>query len=211
MSTAVAMNWLELDRSPHAIQFYSGDGFLCDSLARFVSTALEKEESALVIATDEHRDRIFERLKELGVDTDKWVKKGRLASFDAYLAKTQLVVDGKIDKEVFNKFIEGVVLPLKAAAASKPKRVAACGEIVGLLWEEGKHEAAIELEHLWSHLDDQGCYCLRCYYPIVTFYDPAQNELFIKLLAQHADVIPGDSHLHNVAARVKQFESTGGR
>jgi hypothetical protein len=207
MSTAASVNWLELDRSPHAVQFYSGEDFLLDSLARFVGSSLEAAESALVLATQVHRDRLAERLKAGRVDTDRLVKKGRYVTVDAAQTLAQLTVDGKPDKARFSEFIRGVVLPLKAAAESKPQRVAICGEIVAMLWADGKAEAAIELEHFWNELAAQGCYCLRCCYPIASFSDPGQNELFIKLCAEHASVIPRESQLRSVAARVKQFES----
>jgi hypothetical protein len=207
MSTAPSVNWLELDRSPHAVQFYAGDGFLLDSLARFVGTALEAAESAFVLATQVHRDGLAERLKARGVDPDRLVKKGRYLTVDASQALAQLTVDGKPDKARFDEFIRGVLLPLKAAAESKPQRVAVCGEIVAMLWADGRAEAAIEVEHFWNELATQGCYCFRCYYPIASFSDPEQNELFMKLCAEHASVIPRESHLRNVAARVKQFES----
>jgi hypothetical protein len=207
MSTAASVNWLELDRSPHAVQFYSGDGFLLDSLARFVWTALEAAESAFVVATQVHRDGLAERLKARGVDTDRLVKKGRYVTLDASQTLAQLTVEGKLVKTRFDEFVRGVVLPLKAAAESKPQRVAVCGEIVATLWADGKAEAAIELEHFWNELATQGCYCLRCYYPIASFSDPGQNELFMKLCAEHSSVIPRECHLRDVATRVKQFES----
>lgn len=208
MSTTAPPIWLELDRSPHAIQFYSGDSFLLDSLTRFVCTALEAAESTLVIASQVRQDELAERLKARGIDTDRLVKKERYVTVDSFQTLERLTVDGKPDKTRFDEFVRRVVLPLKAAAESKPQRVAVCGEIVAILWAAGKAEAAIELEHLWNELATQGCYCLRCFYPIATFSDPGQNELFIKLCAAHASVIPGESHLHNVAARVKQFESS---
>jgi hypothetical protein len=207
MSTVAPVNWLELDRSPHAIQFYSGDGFLLDSLARFIGTALEGGESALVIATQVRRDGLAERLKARGLDVDRTVKKGRYVTVDAVQVLTQLIVDGKLDKTRFEEFIRGVVLLLKNAAESKPQRVAVCGEVVAMLWADGKAEAAIDVEHFWNELATQGCYCFRCYYPIASFSDPGQNELFMKLCAEHADVIPRESHLRNVAACVTQLES----
>jgi hypothetical protein len=206
MAAVVSANWLQLDRSPHAVQFYSGDDFLLDSLARFVRTALEEGESACVIATQAHRDGLAERLKAQGVDTDRLGAKGRYITVDASQALVELTVDGKPNKARFNEFMRGVVLPLKAAAESKPQRVAVCGEIVAMLWADGKAEASIELERFWNELATQGCYCLRCFYPIASFSDPGQNELFIKLCAEHASVIPRESHLRNVAARVKEFE-----
>jgi len=207
MSTEASVNWLELDRSPHAVQFYSGDVFLLDSLARFVGTAFEAAESVCVLATQAHRDGLAERLKALGIDTDRSVKKGQYVTVDAFQALAQLTVDGKPAKTRFDEFVRKVVLPLKAAAESKPQRVAVCGEIVAMLWADGKAEAAIELEHFWNELAAQGCYCLRCFYPIASFSDPEQNELFMKLCTEHASVIPRESRLGHAAARVKQLES----
>src|ERR1700688_5189740 len=90
-STATSVNWLELDRSPHAIQFYSGEGFLLDSLSRFVSTALEAGDSCLVLATQGHLEGLAERLKARRVDTDGAVKKRRYLAVDALRVLARLM------------------------------------------------------------------------------------------------------------------------
>jgi hypothetical protein len=206
-STAANVNWLELDRSPHAVQFYSGDGFMLDSLSRFVSNALEAGDSCLVLATQAHLEGLAERLKSRGVDTNRAVKKRRYVTVDALQVMARLMVDGKLDRTRFDEFIREVFLPLKAAAEGMVQRVAVCGEVVGLLWADGKAEAAIELERLWNEVAKQGPYYLRCFYQIAFFSDAGQNELFLKLCAEHADVIPLESQLRDVAARAKEFES----
>jgi hypothetical protein len=208
---AAPVNWLELDRSPHAIQFYSGDDLLLDSLSEFVSAALRAGDSCFVLATQAHLNGLAERLKARGVDTGRAVKRRRYVTVDAFQVLAQLMVDGKVDKTRFDDFIREVLLPLKAAAESKLRRVAVCGEVVALLWADGKAEAAIELERLWNELGTQGSYCLRCFYRIASFSDPRQNELFLKLCAEHASVIPCESDLRNLAARVEQFEASSAR
>src|SRR5260370_28521524 len=107
------------------------------SVGGFGGSALEAAESVLVLATQVHRDGLAERLKARGVDTDKLVKKGRYVTVDAAQTLAQLTVDGKPDKARFDELIRGVVLPLKAAAESKPQRVAVCGDIVAMLWADG--------------------------------------------------------------------------
>jgi hypothetical protein len=207
-SPATPVNWLELDRSPHAIQFYSGDGFLLDSLSQFVGTALQAGDSCFVLATQAHLNGLAERLKARGVDTDRAVKRRRYVTMDAFQVLARLMVEGKLDKTRFDDFFREVFLPLKAAAESKRRRVAVCGEVVALLWADGKAEAAIELERLWNELATQGSYCLRCFYRIASFSDPRQNELFLKLCAEHASVIPCESDLRNLAAPVEQSEAS---
>jgi DcmR-like sensory protein len=207
-SPATHVNWLELDRAPHAIQFYSGDGFLLDSLSRFISVALEAGDSCFVLATREHLDGLAKLLKARGVDMDRVVKKRRYVAVEALQVLEQLMVDGKLCKTRFDEFIREVFLPLKAAAESKLKRVAVCGEVVGLLWADGKPEVAIELERYWNEVARKGSYCLRCFYPIASFSDPGQNELFLKLCAQHASLIPHHTQLRDAAAGVNEFESS---
>jgi hypothetical protein len=203
-------NWLELDRSPHAIQFYSGDRFVLDSLSRFVRTALEVGNSCFVLATPVHLNGLAERLKAQGVNTGTAVRKGRYVTLDAFRVLERLTVNGKLDKTLFDKFFREVVMPLKAAAESKPQRVAVCGEVVALLWADGKPEAAIELERYWNEVAEQDSFYLRCFYPVLSFSDPEKNELFLKLCAEHASVIPNERKLGNLAARVEEFELSPG-
>ncbi len=198
--SAAEANWLELDRSPHALQFYSGDDFLLDSLARFITTALEAGDSVFVLATPVHLNGVAERLRTQGVDTDTAARKGRYVAVNALEVLARLTVDGELNRGSFDEFIREVFLPLEAAAESKPKTVAVCGEVVSLLWAEGKAEAAIELEHLWNEVAERINCRLRCFYPIASFPDPVKNDLFLKLCAEHAAVIPHHRHPHIVAA-----------
>src|SRR5713101_2157771 len=202
-SAEAEANWLELDRSPHAVQFYSGDDSLLDSLARFISTALEAGDSVFVLATQTHLDGLAERLRASEVDTDTAARKGRYVTMEALQGLARLTVNGEVNRARFDEFIREVFLPLEAAAESEPKAVAACGEVVSLLWAEGKPEAAIELEHLWNEVAERIRCRLRCFYPVASFPDPGQNELFLRLCAEHAAVIPHQSRLHIVAARDK--------
>lgn len=209
------MNWLELNRSPHAVHFYSSEDFLLDSLSLFVSNALEIGDSVIVIATQVHLDGLAEQLRARGVGTDTATKKGRYFAIEAFEGLAQLTPKDEPSKTRFDEFVRKFVLPLKAAAKGKPQRVAICGEIVALQWAKGKAEAAIELEHFWNELASQGSYSFRCFYPVASFSDSRQSELFMKLCSEHASVIPVDTlpapttaedRVHTLAARVVEFE-----
>jgi hypothetical protein len=148
-------------------------------------------------------DGIAERLRVQGVDTSTAAKKGRYVAVDAFQVLAHLTVNGKLSRARFDEFIREIFMPLEAAAESEPKRVAVCGEVVSLLWADGKAEAAIELEHFWNELAERVCCRLRCFYPIASFPDVGQNELFLKLCAEHAHVIPHQDHLRKVTSRHK--------
>jgi hypothetical protein len=204
-SPSAHVNWLELDRSPHAIHFYSGETSLLDSLSKFVGAALKAGDSCFVLATQMRRDGLAERLKAHRVDTNAAARNGRYVTVDASQVLARLTINGKLSKASFDEFIREVFLPLQAAAESK--RVAICGEVVSLLWAEGKAEAAIELEHFWNELTQRGRCRLRCFYPVASFADPGQNKLFLKLCAEHAAVIPDESHRLEVVPGGEEFAS----
>src|ERR1051325_3166441 len=61
---------------------------------------------------------------------------------------------------------------LDRAAASAQHRsfpIAAYGEMVALLWSEGKREAAVRLEQLWNDLYSTHSFSLLCAYPLSDF------------------------------------------
>jgi hypothetical protein len=60
------------------------------------------------------------------------------------------MISGQADRERFTSVIGEVVERARKAAGREGARVAAFGEMVALLWAEGKREAAIGLEQLWT-------------------------------------------------------------
>ena len=55
-------DWPAPPRS-HTVQFYREDAFLLDEISRFIGTALGAGDAALVIATEDHREGLIQRLK----------------------------------------------------------------------------------------------------------------------------------------------------
>ena len=119
---AAQANWLELDRSPHALQLYSGDDSLLDSLARFISTALEAGDSVFILATEAHLEGLAERLRAREVDTDTAARKGRYVAVEALQVLARLTVNGELNRARFDEFIREVFMPLEAAAESSPSK-----------------------------------------------------------------------------------------
>jgi hypothetical protein len=59
-------------------------------------------------------------------------------------------------------------------------------------------------------LAERVCCRLRCFYPIASFPDPGQNELFLKLCAEHAAVIPNERRFKKVFGRDMNRTERGG-
>src|SRR5262249_17252245 len=70
-------------------------------------------------------------------------------------------------------------------------RVRAFGELVGLLWKEGRYSAAVRLEQFWNRLITSHGLHLFCAYPIDIFGPEFQSAGLDALLCAHSHVLPG--------------------
>ena len=73
--------------------------------------------------------------------------------------------------------------------------MAVFGELVALLWAQGKATQAIRVEELWNELSEAHSFSLLCAYPMSGFEDGAHIEPFLKMCGQHSGVIPSESYL----------------
>src|SRR6516162_267125 len=135
--------WHDHDRRAHAVHFFAEESSLLEALGRFVGAALGTGDSAVVIATVDHRHRLAERLQLGGFDTQRLVKKGRYITLDAAETLSKITVDGMPDPGRFNQVMQGVITRAQASAKGVEPRLAVYGEMVALLWLEGKLDAAL--------------------------------------------------------------------
>src|SRR6266851_2176559 len=179
----------------HTVQFYSDDGFLIDSISQFIGTSLLAGSAAIVIATKAHRDGIARRLKERGMDLAGALKQGRYVVLDPDETLSRLLVDGWPDEVRFAALMGEVIERAKASSGENCSDVAIFGEMVSLLWTEGKCDAAIRLEQLWNNLAKTHAFSLRCAYPITGFDHHEHHEPFVRICTEHSDVIPEEKYL----------------
>jgi PAS domain S-box-containing protein len=189
----------KLSEQEHTVQFYTDDVFLVHQLRQFIGGALSCGCSAVVIATKAHNESLARALKSHGVDLPRAIAEGRYLSFEASELLSQFMADGRIDSLRFFDLIGGVLARASAASRDQNRRVVAFGEMVALLWADGKAEAAIELEKLWNGLARTHSFALRCAYPMQGFSRQEDAESFLKICAEHSAVIPQDSHLHAIS------------
>ena len=121
----------------HAVRFYEGDAFLAATVADFLWEGYEAGEPLLVVATEAHRREIAERLAERGCDVDD---PSRVLLLDARATLERLMRGAMPDPDR----VHAVLGPLiEELAARSPGGVRAFGEMVDLLWKDGKTEAAV--------------------------------------------------------------------
>src|SRR3984885_2092823 len=205
VSPEALAHWVDHSQPAHIVQFYGGDGFLLDELSRFIGTALGAGDAAVVIATKEHRDGLSRRLQMWGLDPTWAVAQGRYVAIDAAETLSKITLDGWPDAARFAEVVGTLIARVATAPGGESRRVAAFGEMVALLWAEGKPEAAIRLEQLWNDLARTHSFSLRCAYPMSSFYREEHGDLLLKICAEHSNVIPGESYtgLVNQDARLR--------
>lgn len=174
----------------HAVQFYERESFFLDSLSDYIGGALGSAGAAVMFTTPQHRDRAERRLRAHGLDLLAAGAAGRYVALDARETLGSVMIDGWPDSARFDDTIGTLIATLRERATG----VHAFGEMVALLWAEGKRDAAIRLEELWTDLVTRQPFSLLCAYPIEAFRDTSHAKPFTNLMAIHGNVIPAESY-----------------
>jgi PAS domain S-box-containing protein len=199
--------WREQKPHGHAVQFYTEDKALINGLGGFIGTALAAGDAAIVIATKAHRRALLQSLEARGVDASSATQQGRFASLDAQKTLSRFTINDWPDPMQFAEVIGGLVDRVRVNCSGQNPCVVAFGEMVSLLWEQGKPDAAIALERLWNDLAKIRSFSLRCAYPMAGFARGEHSEPFLKICAEHSSVIPDESYteLHSETARLRDI------
>jgi hypothetical protein len=97
-------------------------------------------------------------------------------------------VNGLPDATRFFTNVSGLIEAASKVAKANHPRVAYCGERVGLLWAEGKTDAAMRLEQLCSELCRVHKVDILCAYPLSSFHGKEDEHPFKNICAEHSAV-----------------------
>jgi PAS domain S-box-containing protein len=178
--------------SAHLVQFYEADSFLLEALSKLIGDSLVAGDSSVVIATEAHRDGLAEALHARGLDIDTLRSQGRYVALDAAETLASFMVNDFPDEDRFRSVIGDVIK--RAIEKSDSHHVSAYGEMVALLFAEGKGDALLRLEELWNALGKQLPFSLCCGYPLNQFSERPDEPLFLKICAEHSHVVPAESY-----------------
>jgi PAS domain S-box-containing protein len=175
----------------HVVQLYENDGFLVDALSRFVGAGLGAGDTTIVIATPPHRDGVESRLRARGVDLGLARAERRYVALDAAETLAAFMVDGWPNE---TRFVNVITAAIPTTASGPRPRVRAFGEMVRLLWAEGRRAAAIRLEGLWNDLGRRFPFELICAYPMSVFTRDDDTGPFARMCEAHSRLIPAESY-----------------
>ena len=178
--------------SAHRVQFYEADSFLIEALSQLIGDSIVAGDSCVVIATGVHRDGLEQGLRARGVDVDSLRKRGRYVALDAAETLAKFMVDDLPDEARFREVVGEVIE--RALENSESRHVYAYGEMVALLLADGKGDALVRLERLWNELANELRFALCCGYPLKQFSNNSDEPLFLKICAEHSQVVPAESY-----------------
>jgi DNA-binding NarL/FixJ family response regulator len=172
----------------HEVLFYSDDAVLVESYAHFIAAAIKAGNAAIVVVTRSHRDSILQRLHAERINVDGAIQQGTFISLDAADTLSRIMVNGLPDPVRFLEGVSGLIEVASKASKGEHPRVAFCGERVGLLWAEGKTEAAIRLEQLCNDLARTHEVDILCAYELSSFHGEENDQVLQSISAEHSAV-----------------------
>jgi CheY-like chemotaxis protein len=171
----------------HEVVFYSSDTGFLEGLSEFIADTLKAGKTVMVVATESHREGLVHILKARGLDVDGAIQRGTYIESDSAETLSTMLVNGVPDRKQLFERIGGLI---DAAAQAQKERhgVSACGEVAPLLLAKGEEEAAIQVEQLWDDLVTNRGVDLLCAYPLSSFPDGQEGQVFKSICAEHSAV-----------------------
>lgn len=177
--------------SNHIVQFYERDDAMCEAVAEFLAGGLDVGEPVVIIATDTHRPSLFRHLEVRDVDIPRCQADGLVTLLDARHVLDATLVGDAPDRERFDGVVGAAVRDCVRRHGGA--RVRAFGEMVDLLWRDGRSEVALAMEHLWDDLLRAHGVSLLCTYRLGNFAKEAHGDAFHRICRAHTHVIPAES------------------
>jgi hypothetical protein len=149
----------------HSVHIYEDSEALISRLCAVVSASLRSGDSALIIATAEHRNQLLRDLPDCGLDVREHAREGRYAMLDARVTLAAFMQDGMPDTNLFNTAVGDILDGIGGSSRTSGKRLTVFGEMVAVLWDDGQKDAALQLEALWNATLNERAFHLHCAYP----------------------------------------------
>lgn len=163
----VDLDLADIGAGAHVVHLYDDDAGLALAVSGFLGAGLVAGEAALVVATGAHRAAFESTLIAAGVDVPAALADRRIVCLDAAECLAGFTVDGTVDRARFDATVGELVESLSQTGA----RLRVFGEMVGLLWDEGRIPEAMALEEMWAALQEHSAFTLLCAYPASSVAD----------------------------------------
>ena len=172
----------------HEAHFYSDDESFLDGFTDYIEAALNAGKTAVVFATEPHRNGLVPRLEAHHLDIASAMGRGRYIALDAADTLAKFMAGGLPDRDRFLNAIDSLFTSAALATKGSPARIAFCGECAPLLWARGEGEAAIRLERLLNEALEVHDLEVLCAFPSRNVQSAEDRHIFQTICAEHSAV-----------------------
>jgi signal transduction histidine kinase len=195
----------------HQVQFFGDASVLANRVATYFAEGLVNGGVALAIAHADHHGPIERALRTRGFDTDGLRARDALLLIDAEACLAGFMRGNETDVARFRATIGATVLAAIQRADGRPVRI--YGEMVDVLWAQGRRDAVLALEALWNELLTGHACSLMCGYRFSAF--DRDTAAFDAVCNRHAHVTvdegmqdaPSERDIAKLAQRNRALES----
>ncbi len=185
-SSLVSALLIEAPVNRHFAQLHRDPQALTDAVTLYLETGLRRGNGVVVIATPEHTEGFLARIRQNDLDPAKYLKSGQLELHDAELMLRKCMRHDMPDWSDFRQAMGAVFERVRAFGRGTTR---AYGEMVNVLWQEGKHDAAIRVEEYWNELAHLYPFSLFCSYMVDLHQDHAYHAPLEDIGRTHSDLI----------------------
>ena len=171
----------------HSVHFYDDNTALVSRLCGIVTSALQIGNSVLIVAMRAHREDLIQALSSVGVDVRKHARQLRFAMYDAEETLATFMRHDRPKRALFKQSIGRLLKDARRSSRSKDNGLTVFGEMVAVLWDQGKKKAALEVEALWNEALNDTAFHLHCAYPRASFARD-DHSLFAQVCKAHSHV-----------------------
>lgn len=172
----------------HDVHFYPDDAAFLTGFTQFIEAALKAGRAVIVLATPSHRKGLLHRLKAHGVNIAAATEQGLYQALDVEETLAAFMVNDLPDPVKFQESASNLLAAAARASRAEHPGVAACGECSPLLWEQGKADAAIQIEHFWDEIARSGNVEVLCGYVLKHLQHEPEPYIYEKICAEHSAV-----------------------
>ncbi len=187
----------KLKAHDHLVQFYDGEEFLLKTVINFIAPALLCGEGVVLIATEQHLRILKSSLQELQLPPEEFIEMGQLKMLDAEFILKQIMSHDQIDPVKFDAVVGGLLVEI----GPRYETIKAFGEMVNVLWQQGRHIAAHELEKLWNSCLENKNVTLLCAYSMDALCEEKDGVSFIDICNCHSHVLPAEGVIESQTSR----------
>lgn len=173
----------------HELQIYSNHASFLDGFTSFIAGGLNAGNAVVVLATEAHRQSLFQKLQTQGFDLEAIIESGGYISVDACETVSSLMIDDQLDPNQLESVVSSLVRTASKAPNGATRRVSACGECAPFLWTQGKLDAALRIEELWDAAIHKYGLSTLCGYISRGLQGEKEQRLFQRICAVHSAVI----------------------